>query len=152
LSNGDHRAPSSAETADERGKSGTPMRVAFRGFSFDVLAQLSSSGGDLEETVKAAVRRYLADRALCPPGWQCLPLPDEDPARERKTALTVDLDKPMFEELMAEAAAQEVALDALACHAVMYAWAATRGPAQTQDGAARRRSAGSARSDRRSRT
>lgn len=138
---------------DERGKDGTAMPVTLRGFSLDVLAQLSPSGRDPDEKVKAAVRRYLDDRILRPPGWQCLPLPEEDPAEKGKPALAVDLGEAMLEEVMVEATAQEVAPDALVSHAVMYASAATPAAAtQPRGGTARRRSTGRARSDRGSRT
>lgn len=125
------------------------MVVTIRGFSLDVVAQLSPSGVDPDETVKAAVRRYLDDRALRPPGWHCLPLPEEDPAGE---SIEIDLGEVMLEEAVVEAAAQEVSVDALVSHAVMYASAASREATQPKSGTARRRSTGPARSDSRSRT
>jgi hypothetical protein len=146
LSNCEHNPPFLAEK-----RSGPAVFVTLRGFSLDVLAALSGSGSDPDETVKAAVGRYLADRALRPPGWQCLPLP-EGPAEEGESVLEVDLGKAMGRALEVEAAAQQVSLDALVTYAVMYASAAGRGPTQPQDGTTRRRSTGNARGDRRSRT
>jgi hypothetical protein len=151
LFNCEHTPPLSAEEGStSAAKDDTAMAVTLRGFSLDVLAQLSLSGSDPhDETVKAAVRRYLDDRALHPPGWQCLRLPEEDPAEE---GIPVDLGEAMLGEVVAEAAAQGVALDALVSHAVMYAAAASRSVTQPPQSGTRRRSTRLARSDRRSRT
>jgi hypothetical protein len=126
------------------------MAVTLRGFSLDVLVQLSPSESDPKETVKAAVRRYLEDRTLRPPGWTCLPLPEESPDDEQ--SVEIELDEALLKELVAEAVAQKVSLDALVSHAVMYASAAPRAETQAQGGTARRRATGRARSDSRSRT
>jgi hypothetical protein len=126
------------------------MAVTLRGFSLDVLAQLSPSGSDPVETVRAAVRRYLEDRTTRPPGWLCLSLPEVGFAEGE--SIEVDLDEATLRELVIEATAQEVALDALVSHAVMYASAAPREASPSQGGTVRRRSPGRARSDSRSRT
>jgi hypothetical protein len=133
---------------------GGAMNLIFRGFSLDVLARMSESGGDPDEAAGAAVRTYLDDRTLRPPGWKCLPLPDGPPIEDGETALEVDLGEALTEEAGAEAAAQGVPLEALVTHAVMYAFVASadREPAQPKDGGARRRSTSSPRSERRSRT
>jgi hypothetical protein len=146
LSNSEHNPPFSAEN-----RPGAARSVTLRGFSLDVIAALSVSGPDPDEAVRAAVGRYLADRALSPPGWRSLPLP-EGPLEEDESVLVVDLGEAMVGELEVEAATQEVSLDVLVTHAVMYASAAGRGPTQPQDGATRRRPTANARGERRSRT
>jgi hypothetical protein len=130
------------------------VNLIFRGFSIDVLARLSAPGSDPDDTVSAAVRTYLDDRTLRPPGWKCLPLPDGPPIEDGETALEVDLGEALAEEAGAEAAAQGVTLEALVSHAVMYTFAsvADRGQAQPQDDGARRRSPSAPRSERRSTT
>src|SRR5262249_47366057 len=113
------------------------------------------SGRNPDQSVETAARRYLADATLHPPGWRCLPLPDDSPADADVPAVEVSLREGTFEELSAEAEAQGVPLNALVGHAVMYAGAAQRTPTPGRAApapSARRRSTSHARSDHRSRT
>lgn len=152
---GEHGSGSSSRDAIEGHHTGSKaVPLTLRGFSLDVLDSVKQ-GGNADQSVEAAVRRYLADGTLRPPGWRCLPLPDVSHEGGDAPALEVNLGGAMFEELSAEATAQEVSLDALVSHAVMYAWAAQRtlapGPAPLAP-SARRRATDHARSDHRSRT
>lgn len=128
--------------------------MTLRGFSLDVLDSFGPNRNP-DQSVETAVRRYLADRTAQPPGWRCLPLPDDSSATGLAPALEVNLSAATFEEVSAEAAAQGVSLDALVSHALMYAWEAQRTLAPGRaplSPSARRRSASPTRSDHRSRT
>lgn len=127
--------------------------MTLHGFAIDVLDSQGSPRRDL--SVEAAAQRYLDDRNLHPPGWRCLPLPENPRAVGDRPVLEVNLSESTFEQLTAEAASQGVSLDALVSHALMYAWASERTPVPSpapSAGSARRRSTGPARSDNRSRT
>lgn len=102
------------------------------GFALDVLdAAASSKGWSPEQTVERAIRAYLDDRELRPPGWACLPLPERDSNRVGGPAVEVGLPDGSGEDISAEAEAQGVALAEVVAHALMYFWAAERPPAAT---------------------
>jgi hypothetical protein len=102
------------------------VTVTLNGFSLSVLDAAAPAGGwSPEQTVELALRHYLADRKLRPPGWACLPLPEgaDDPnAPER--SIEVELDDPTMQTIAREAEAQAVSIETLVTHAVMYLWAA----------------------------
>lgn len=103
------------------------------GFALDVLdAAASSRGWSPEQTVEHAIRAYLDDRELRPPGWACLPLPERD-SNQVEATVEVGLPGGSGEEISAEAEAQGVALAELVAHALMYFWAAERPPTATPD-------------------
>jgi hypothetical protein len=100
--------------------------VRLSGFSLEVLDALAPSPQwPAEETVERALEGYLADRALRPPGWACLPLPEGSAPRSGadRPALEVELPAESREDAAAEAAAQGVSVEALVVHAVTYLWA-----------------------------
>jgi hypothetical protein len=101
------------------------------GFALDVLdAAASSKGWSAEETVEHAIRAYLDDRQLRPPGWACLPLPERGDADQAGgSTVEVELPDDSAEDISAEAGAQGVALAEVVAHALMYFWAAERPPA-----------------------
>lgn len=100
------------------------------GFALDVLdAAASSKGWSSEQTVERAIRAYLDDRELRPPGWACLPLPERDSDQVGRPAVEVDLPDDNWEDITTEAEAQGVALTEVVAHALMYFWAAERPPA-----------------------
>jgi hypothetical protein len=112
--------------------------VTLTGFSLDVLDAVAP-GGDWnpEGTVERAVRRYLDDRALRPPGWACLPLPepgDRDDAG--RPAIDVAIDDSTLSAISKEALTQKVSLEAIVTHAVMYLWASERPSVAAQSGQA----------------
>lgn len=106
------------------------------GFALDVLdAAASAKGWSPEQTVERAIRAYLDDRELRPPGWACLPLPERDadqvggPTKVEVGLLEVGLPDGSGEDISAEAEAQGVTLAEVVAHALMYFWAAERPPA-----------------------
>jgi hypothetical protein len=100
------------------------------GFALDVLdAAASSKGWSPEQTVERAIRAYLDDRELRPPGWACLPLPERDSGQMGGRTIEVGLADGSGEDIAAEAEAQGVALAEVVAHALMYFWAAERPPA-----------------------
>jgi hypothetical protein len=105
------------------------------GFSLDVLdAAASSKGWSPAQTVERAIRAYLADRDLRPPGWACLPLPEQDSDRAGDSAVEVELPADgSGEDIAAEAEAQGVALAEVVAHALMYFWSAERPQAATPE-------------------
>jgi hypothetical protein len=103
--------------------------VTLTGFSLDVLdAVAPTEGWSPEETVKHAVRRYLDARALRPPGWACLPLPERNGDHAGRAAIDVAMDDSTLRAISNEAEAQGVSLEAIVTHAVMYLWASERPP------------------------
>jgi hypothetical protein len=100
------------------------------GFALDVLdAAASSKGWSAEETVGRAVRAYLDDRQLRPPGWACLPLPERGNVDQAGgSTAEVELPDGSAEDISAEAGAQGVAQAEVVAHALMYFWAAERPP------------------------
>lgn len=101
------------------------------GFALDVLdAAACSKGWSPEQTVERAIRAYLDDRELRPPGWACLPLPEGDSG---DPTVRVGLPGDGGEDIVAEAEAQGVALGEVVAHALMYFWAAERPPTATPD-------------------
>lgn len=105
------------------------------GFALDVLdAAASSKGWSPEQTVERAIRAYLDDRELRPPGWACLPLPEEDSGQAEVPTVEVALpDDGSGEDISAEAEAQGVALAEVVAQALMYFWAAERPPTATPE-------------------
>lgn len=104
------------------------------GFAFDVLdAAASSKGWSPEQTVERAIRVYLDDRELRPPGWACLPLPERDSNQVGGPAVEVRLPDGSGEDISAEAESQGVALAEAVAHALMYFWAAERPPTATPE-------------------
>jgi hypothetical protein len=104
------------------------------GFALDVLeAATSSKGWSPEQTVERAIRAYLRDRDLRPPGWACLPLPERDSDQDERPAVEVGLSDGSGEDISAEAEAQGVALAEVVAHALMYFWAAERPPTDTPE-------------------
>jgi hypothetical protein len=102
--------------------------ITLKGFSLEVLgAAAPAEDWPVVKTVQRAVRRYLGDRVLRPPGWACLPLPEQDFGRG-DSALEIDLDEATAKAIEAEAEAQGVSLEAVVAHAVMYLWASERQP------------------------
>lgn len=146
---------SSAEKAPRHPLGATKGTVTLRGFTIDVLDSLvPRPDWRPDDIVEKAVGHYLGERTLEPPGWACLPLPEDaaDAGQEERTR-TIELDDGTIAELRAEAVAQGVSLEALVAHAVMYLWAAQHPrEAVAPTASARRRRAGSARRDDRSRT
>lgn len=101
--------------------------VVLSGLACEVVESMSRATGlGAEETIERAVGRYLRDRELAPPGWICLPLPEEEAPDDDPSPLQVGFSKATGDELGSEAVVQGVSLDALVSHAVMYAWAAER--------------------------
>lgn len=99
--------------------------VTLTGFSLDVLDAAAPSGDwSPEETVERAVRQYLDARALRPPGWACLPLPERD--RAGRSTIDVAMDDSTLRAISGEAELQKVSLEAIVTHAVMYLWASER--------------------------
>jgi hypothetical protein len=99
------------------------------GFALDVLdAAASSKGWASEQTVERAIRAYLDDRELRPPGWACLPLPERDSDQAGGRTIKVGLTDGSGDDIAAEAEAQGVALAEIVAHALMYFWAAERPP------------------------
>ncbi|HEX4463842.1 MAG TPA: hypothetical protein VH042_04290 [Solirubrobacterales bacterium] len=109
------------------------------GFALDVLdAATSSKGWSPEQTVERAIRAYLDDRELRPPGWACLPLPERESNRVGGPTVEVGLPDGSREDIAAEAEAQGVALAEVVAHVLMYFWAAecppTAAPEESGDG------------------
>lgn len=99
------------------------------GFALDVLdAAASAKGWSPEQTVERAIRAYLDDRELRPPGWACLPLPERGADQIGGPTVEVGLPDGSGEDISAEAEAQGVALTEVVAHALMYFWAAERPP------------------------
>jgi hypothetical protein len=97
--------------------------LRLEGFSLEVLDAMESDGP--AEALEAAVHRYLADRTLRPPGWQCLKLPEAGLRSGSETeVLEIALGEETVDALDAEAAVQGVSRPALAAHALMYVWSA----------------------------
>lgn len=100
------------------------------GFALEVLdAAVSSKGWSSEQTVERAIRAYLDDRELRPPGWACLPLSERDSDQVGGRTIEVGLAGGSGEDIAREAEAQGVALAEVVAHALMYFWAAERPPA-----------------------
>jgi hypothetical protein len=111
-------------------QTGSPA-VTLGGFALDVLdAAACSKGWSPEQTVERAIRAYLDDRELHPPGWACLPLPEGESSQAEGPTVEVGLPEGKWEDISAEAEAQGVALAEVVAHALMYFWAAER-PAAT---------------------
>jgi hypothetical protein len=106
--------------------------VRLSGFTLDVLLSAAQSDDwEPEDTVEKAVCRYLDDRRLRPPGWAYLPLPEETTGKEGGgSSLEIPLDQSVRAELVVEAEAQGVSLEALVAHAVMYLWACEHADAE----------------------
>jgi hypothetical protein len=99
------------------------------GFALDVLdAAASSKGWSSEQAVERAIRAYLDDRELRPPGWACLPLPERDSDQAGSRTIEVGLADSGGEDIAAEAKAQGVTVAEIVAHALMYFWAAERPP------------------------
>src|SRR5262249_5482136 len=79
--------------------------VTLTGFALELLAAVGTGRERPEQAVDGALRRYLSDRALRPPGWACLPLP-EGGAADGGSAREVGLGEELRAEVVAEAAAQ----------------------------------------------
>jgi hypothetical protein len=108
--------------------------VTLGGFALDVLdAAASSKGWPPEQTVERAIRAYLDDRELRPPGWACLPLPEGVPGQAEGPTVEVALPDGGGEDISAEAEAQGVALAEVVAQALMYFWAAERPPTATPE-------------------
>jgi len=106
--------------------------VLLGGFALDVLDAAASSKGWLpEQTVERAIRAYLDDRELRPPGWACLPLLAQDVARAGGRTAEVGLPHDSGEDIAAEAEAQGVSLTEAVAHALMYFWALEHPPTAT---------------------
>lgn len=104
----------------------TRSTVALSGFGLSVLdAAAPADDWKPELTVERAIRHYLDDRKLRPPGWACLPLPevDDDPGSSG-APVEIELDDDAVRTVSEEAEAQGVSVEALVTHAVMYLWAA----------------------------
>lgn len=110
-----------AAASEESGRSS----VKLEGFAVDVLAALTADTGSRSAVVERAVRHYLDDARLRPPGWA---MPSKLGSDAGEGMVTVALDGATFAAVAAEAKAQDVGVGALAGHAVMYLWAAERGP------------------------
>lgn len=99
------------------------------GFALDVLEAAELTKGWVpEETVERAIRSYLDDRKLRPPGWACLPLPERDSDRAGQATIGVELSDDTTRAVAVEAEAQGVAVEDAVAHALMYFWAAERPP------------------------
>jgi hypothetical protein len=107
--------------SEESGRSS----VKLEGFAVDVLAALTADLGSRSAVVERAVRHYLDDAQLRPPGWA---MPPGLGSGSGEGMVTVALDAATLAAVAAEAEAQKVGVGALAGHAVMYLWAAERGP------------------------
>lgn len=81
--------------------------------------------------VERAVRHYLDDARLRPPGWAMPPGLGSDAG---EGMVTVALDDSAYAAIAAEAKAQGVGVAALTGHAVMYLWAAERAGAEAPAG------------------
>ena len=104
-----------------------PPAAVLSGFALDVLgAAASSKGWSPEQTVERAIRAYLEDRELRPPGWACLSLPEPASDQVEEPTLEVGLPAGSEEDISAEAKAQGVSLTEVVAHALMYFWAAER--------------------------
>lgn len=108
--------------------------MTLSGFALDVLdAAASSKGWSAEQTVERAIRAYLDDRELRPPGWACIPLPERVSGQAEGPTVAVVLPDESGEDVAAEAAAHGVALAELVAQALMYFWAAERPPTATPE-------------------
>lgn len=125
---GDTPVPASPGQGGGPGEDPGASAVTLSGFSLDVLdAAAPAEDWSPRETVELALRRYLADRKLRPPGWTCLPLPEGDGDRsESPRSVAVELDGPTMQAIADEAERQAVSIETLVTHAVMYLWAAER--------------------------
>ncbi len=107
--------------SEESGRSS----IKLEGFAVDVLAALTADSGSRREVVERAVRHYLGDARLRPPGWA---MPPGLGSAAGEGMVTVALETATFEAIAAEAEAQGVGVGALTGHAVMYLWTAERRP------------------------
>jgi hypothetical protein len=145
----------SAEDAPGHSSDATKDAIVLSGFLLAVLDSLApDSSWRPQDTVKKAVDHYLVERTLRPPGWACLPLPENaQRVGGGERTLTMEIGDRTMEELRAEAVAQGVSLEALVAHAVTYLWAAEHPrEAVAPTASARRPRAGNVRRDDRSRT
>ncbi|MET0558968.1 MAG: hypothetical protein ABW065_09905 [Solirubrobacterales bacterium] len=94
------------------------------GFAVEVLAALTAEGEGADEVAERAVQVYISDAAVQPPGWR-VPVELEAPAED---SVEVRLDEDSVAAIEAEAGAQGVRPATILGHAVMYLWAAERGP------------------------
>jgi hypothetical protein len=118
----------------EHGTESEPPAVMLSGFSLEVLeAAELTKGWAPEETVERAIRAYLDDRKLRPPGWACLPLPERDSDRVGQVTLEVELPDGAMGAISAEAEGQGVVLEDAVAHALMYFWAAERPPSAASE-------------------
>lgn len=92
----------------------------------DVLAALKDRGDGADEATERAVRAYLADSKLRPPGWR-VPVELESSTAAAE-AIEVRIDPEALAAIAAEAARQGVRTETLLGHAVMYTWTAERRP------------------------
>lgn len=100
--------------------------VSLVGFAVDVLDALAEDAEGSDAAAERAVRHYMEDSRLRPPGWSSPKElePESDAGRSRE----VHLEAASLEAIAAEATAQGVRLETLVGHAVMYLWAAERRP------------------------
>lgn len=110
---------------DAASKESDRSSVKLEGFAVDVLAALTADSGSRSAVVERAVRHYLDDARLRPPGWA---MPSGLESGSDEGMVTVALDGATFAAIAAEAKTQDVGVGALTGHAVMYLWAAERGP------------------------
>ncbi len=138
LPGGEKGSESASEDAAQARLGPNDRVFRLEGFSLEVLdAMAADHGGRPEAALEAAVRRYLADRTLRPPGWRCLQLPERQAGLwEGANSVTITLDEETLGDLDNEAAAQQVSCTALAAHALMYAWSAERAAAPEEATAA----------------
>jgi hypothetical protein len=100
--------------------------VRLVGFAVDVLDALVEDVDGDDAAAERAVRHYLEDSRLRPPGWSSPKELESEP--EAGQSCEVHLEAASLEAIAAEAAAQGVRLETLVGHAVMYLWAAERRP------------------------
>ena len=83
--------------SEESGRSS----IKLEGFAVDVLAALTADSGSRSAVVERAVRRYLDDAQLRPPGWAMPPALGSDAG---EGMVTVALDTASFEDYLRVAA------------------------------------------------
>lgn len=96
------------------------------GFTVDVLDALVDDADGGDAVAERAVRHYLEDSRLRPPGWSSPKELESEVVGERSRE--VHLEAASLEAIAAEATAQGVQVETLVGHAVMYLWAAERRP------------------------
>ena len=107
--------------------------VVLRGFSVDVLqAVAQASDWTLDEAIEQAIRLYLRDRELRPPGWEHLLLPAQADGGDARSEVEIPVAGDTLRSFSSLAGDESVSVDELASQAVMYLWAQKRPPIRSR--------------------